>query len=587
MTRLSLVGPLWELLRPWKVRLVLVGLGIAAAAALDVIPPLILGRLLDELAAGRTTGLPVAAMAYLAALAAVHALTAAYGYVAATIAQRALARLRTSLFGHLLALPTEYHDDTPVGDAISRATADIDAIDDLFSSSTVVLIGETLRLATVTAAMLLLSPQLTLAAGAVVPPILLLTIYLRRRIRAAERTTRTAVGSATTQLHETLAGVNVIRAFARRAEFAGRFHAALSAWLRASNTSTRYNSFYAPGLALVAAIATAGLLWAGGAVHQAAVSIGTLTAFVLLFARFFTPLINLGDEWQRVQAALSGAERVFNVLALPRASQSDESSADDSAGPPVVMERVDFEYRRGQVVLHGIDLTVRAGEHVAIVGRSGAGKSSLLALLAGLYPPTNGRVRIAGHDPVLLADDERRALVAVVPQTVHLFTGTVHDNVALGDDSITAGQVVAASRITGAHAFVTALPDGYQSILAGSGRGEGLTLSAGQRQLLALTRALVSRPTVLLLDEATAVVDGASDAAFRAALSEHVQPAGTAILTVAHRLATARHADRVVVVAAGRIIEEDSPENLARTDGQFASLLALEESGWDWEALDL
>jgi ABC-type multidrug transport system fused ATPase/permease subunit len=586
MRRLSLVGPLWDLLRPWKFRLMLVGLGIAAAAALDVIPSLIIGKVLDGLAAGHTTGLPVAAGACLAALAAVHALTAAYGYLAATVAQRALAALRTGLFEHLLALPTEYHDETPVGDAISRATADVDAIDDLFSSSTVVLIGETLRLATVTAAMLLLSPALTLAAAGVVPPVLLLTIHLRRRIRDAERATRSAVGRATTELQETLAGVHVVRAFARQAEFAGRFHAALSGWLRASNTSTRYNAFYAPGLAMCSAIATAGLLWAGGAVHLAAVSIGTLTAFVLLFARFFTPLINLGDEWQRVQAALSGAERVFHVLALPRAGQSGGPSAAGSVGPPVVMERVDFGYRPGQAVLHGIDVTVRAGEHVAIVGRSGAGKSSMLALVAGLYPPTHGSVRLAGHDPALLADDERRALVAVVPQTVHLFSGTVHDNVALGDDTITAEQLVAAARITGAHAFVAALPYGYQSILAGSGRGEGITLSAGQRQLLALTRALVSRPAVLLLDEATAVVDGASDAAIRTALSQLVQPNGTAILTVAHRLATARLADRIIVVAAGRIIEEGSPAVLARTDSHFASLLALEEAGWNWEDVD-
>jgi ATP-binding cassette subfamily B multidrug efflux pump len=162
----------------------------------------------------------------------------------------------------------------------------------------------------------------------------------------------------------------------------------------------------------------------------------------------------------------------------------------------------------------------------------------------------------------------------------------VHDNVALGDDTITAEQLVAAARITGAHAFVAALPYGYQSILAGSGRGEGITLSAGQRQLLALTRALVSRPAVLLLDEATAVVDGASDAAIRTALSQLVQPNGTAILTVAHRLATARLADRIIVVAAGRIIEEGSPAVLARTDSHFASLLALEEAGWNWEDVD-
>jgi ATP-binding cassette subfamily B multidrug efflux pump len=232
------------------------------------------------------------------------------------------------------------------------------------------------------------------------------------------------------------------------------------------------------------------------------------------------------------------------------------------------VDRVDFGYRPDRPVLHDIGLTVAPGEHVALVGRSGAGKTSILALLTGLYPPSSGRVRVAGHDPATIGDEHRRALLGVVPQTVQLFSGTVHDNVTLGDSTISTGQVIQACRIAGAHTFISAAPDGYHTVLSDTGRGDGVALSAGQRQLLALARALVAGPKVLLLDEATAVVDGASDAAFRAALRQHVQPTGTAILTVAHRLSTAGDADRIIVLSAGRIVEEGTPTELtARQDG--------------------
>ena len=208
---------------------------------------------------------------------------------------------------------------------------------------------------------------------------------------------------------------------------------------------------------------------------------------------------------------------------------------------------------------------------------------SILALLTGLYPPSAGRVAVAGRDPTTLDDDDRRGMLGVVSQAVQLFTGTVHDNVTLGDPTITPDQVAHAARLAGAHAFVTALPAGYHTVLSDTGRGTGLALSAGQRQLLALARALVAAPRVLLLDEATAVVDAASDAALRTALRRHVQPAGTAILTVAHRLSTARDADRVIVLAGGRIVEHGTPAALMAADSQFAALLTLEEAGWTSE----
>ncbi len=319
---------------------------------------------------------------------------------------------------------------------------------------------------------------------------------------------------------------------------------------------------------------------------MAGVSIGTLTAFVLLFARFFAPLINLGDEWQNVQAALTGAERVFGVLGLPIPAPTAAALAPvpRSGEPAILLDCVTFGYPGGPPVLHGVSLAVEAGEHVALVGRTGAGKTSILALLTGLYTPGEGRVRLAGVDPAAVADDARRDLLGVVPQAVQLFTGSVADNITLGDATLTEDRVRHAAEIAGADTFVAELPDGYRTPLSDLGRGDGVVLSAGQRQLLALARALVATPRVLLLDEATAVVDGTSDAAFRAALRRYVKESGTAVLTVAHRLSTARDADRVVVLSAGRIVEQGTPAELTATDSQFAALLTIEEAGWDWES---
>jgi ATP-binding cassette subfamily B protein len=540
----------------------------------------------------RTAGLAPAAVVYLAASVAVAALTAAYGYLAATVAQRSLAGLRTRLFSHLLRLPTGYHDRTPVGDSISRCTADIEAIDQLFSSSVATLLGQTVQLVTVAVTMLVLSPTLTAAAAVFLPLVALFTAYLRRRIRDAERDTRRAIGTLNTHLQEDLSGAEVIRAFGRQAMFTDRFRLALTDWLRATNTSTFYNAFYAPGLALLSSFATALLLFLGGhnAFDTIGVSLGTLTAFILLFAQFITPLINLGDEWQSVQAALAGAERVFSVLALPTddpvhpaptVPRRDHTIS--ASGPRLEVDRITFGYAPGAPVLHEVSVAVHPGEHVVVVGRTGAGKTSLLALVAGLYPPWTGHVHVAGHDPRTFDDAARRAVLGFVPQTVQLFSGTVRDNLTLGDPTITAEQARRAATLAGADRFIRALPDGYDTILSDSGRGSGVQLSAGQWQLLALARALVTAPAALLLDEATAVIDGASDAAFRTALHEHVLAAGTAVLTVAHRLATAREADRVLVMAGGRIVEQGAPGELLTSGGRFAMLTALEDAGWDWQ----
>ncbi len=574
-----------DLLRPWRARFALVAFAVLGAAAFEVVPPVLMRTIIDDhLVAGDARGLGLLAALYLAATAAVQLMTFVHSYAAATMAQGVLSTLRVRLFAHVQRLPTSYFDRTSLGDVISRCTADIDTLDAVLSSSVALVLANLVRLVTIAAAMIALSPSLSLAAAVIVPPLVGVTRFIQVRVRNAERENRAAVGEITARLQETLRGTEVIRAFGRAPQFVATFRQVLRRGLIASNRSTLFSAIYVPATATLSAIAVAGLLYAGTqhALTALDVSIGTLTAFVLLMQRFFQPLTALGDEWQTVQGAMSAAERIFATLAVPPDAAPAGLSPGGAASPAISLREVEFGYAEGRPVLHGISLDVRRGEHVALVGRTGAGKTSALHLLAGLYRPWHGTVRVSGADPAALDDEARRRRLGVVPQAGQLFSGTVTENVTLGDPSIADGAVHEACRLAGADAFVRALPEGYDTVLKGSGRSTGTTLSAGQQQLLALARALVGRPTVLLFDEATAAVDSASEAAFWTALQSSVLARGCGVLTVAHRLATALEADRVVVLDRGRIVEQGPPATLAAAGGQFAALLELEAAGWDW-----
>lgn len=617
---MTTAAQVWSIVRPWRRLLLVVVACVLLGAGLELVPPLLVKRVVDDhLAQGRRDGLLTLGLLYFAATAAVQGTSFLTNYLTAVVAQGALHALRVRLYTHYQRLPLDYFDQTPLGDVISRCTADIETVNTLFTSGVATLVAELIRLVTVAAAMLALSAPLAVLSVLFAPPVLAVTRFFQVRVRAAERATRRAVGSLNVHLQETFGGVEVIRAFGRDAFFIARCRQVLRQTLAASNVSRGYGAVYSPLMNILSAAAIACLLWAGtgGALASWDISLGTLTAFVLLFQRFFAPITSLGDNWQQVQSALSGAERVFQVLALPTAHAGDAapSEAPDHAdqrvtmqgpiAPPlpdgadgtygthrtaavagavplIALRDVVFGYLPDRPVLHGVSLGVAPGEHVALVGRTGAGKTSALHLAAGLYAPWAGAVWVAGRDPYHLRDEDRRTIVGVVPQAVQLFRGTVRDNLTLHDPAAPQERVRRAAEITGAAAFIEVLPQGYATVLSG-GRGGGTQLSAGQRQLLALTRALVGDPAVLLLDEATAAIDGASDAAFRAALRRALLDRGHAVLTVAHRLSTAREADRVVVLEAGRVIEDGTPQELILRGGRFAVLVALEEAGWDWQ----
>jgi ATP-binding cassette subfamily B protein len=593
---------LWDMLQPWHWWLTLVGVTVLLGAVLELVPPLLVKQIVDaHLALGRSEGLLWIAVLYLGATAAVQGMGFLTEYLTAIIAQGVLHRLRVRLFAHLQTLPLSYYDHTPLGDSISRCTADVETVSTLFTtaatggavassgggqggtSGATVLMG-VVRLGTIAAAMVALSPLLSLVAALTVVPVVLVTRYFQVRVRDAEWANRQAVGLQNTHLQEMLGGVEVIRALGSEATFIARFRAALHDGLAAHNRATVYSALYIPLMVILSTLAMALVLWVGvagqGILAALEISLGTLTAFVLLLQRFFVPIMSLGNEWQTVQAALTGLERIFQVLALPSEEAAPERRLQphSRSNAAIAMQDIFFGYLLNRPVLRGVSLEAQPGEHLVLVGRTGAGKSSILHLLGGLYTPWSGTVRVSGTDPTVLNDEERRRALGVVLQVVQLFRGTVFDNLTLGERSLSRETVQHAAALTGADAFIQALPQGYDTPL-----GSGLQLSAGQRQLLALTRALVWDPAVLLLDEATAAIDSASEAAFRAALQAVVLGSGRTVLTVAHRLATAQEADRVLVLEAGQIVEAGAPEELIRRGGRFAALLELEAAGWEWQ----
>lgn len=574
---------LYEILAPYWRAILLIVVVILLGATLELAPPLLMKQIVDaHLAVGKASGLWTLAFAYLAATAGVQAMAFLTNYLAALTAQGALKDLRVRLYRHLQNLPLSYYDQTPLGDTISRCTADIDTLDTLFSSGVAGLADDLVGLLTVSIAMIILSPMLALISALVVPPLMLVTNAFRKRIRNAERRNREAVGLMNTHLQETFGGLEVIRAFDRAPAFIARFRRVLTQRLEAYNEAAKYSSMYSPIMQILMASAIALLLWSGsqGMLSGWSISLGTLTAFVLLFKNFFDPITALGEEWQTVQSALSGAERIFQVLDIPIEKIANEDSI-RSGEDGIRVNHLTFGYFPDQAVLRDVSFHVRAGEHVALVGRTGAGKSSIVHLLGGLYTPWMGEARVAGLDPRHISENQRRHIVGVVPQSVQLFSGSVRENLTLGDSEIALDVVKNAADTVSADAFIRSLPNGFDTpINTGTG---GVQLSSGQRQLLSLARALIWNPSILLFDEATSAIDSASEAAFRQALERESAKHQRAILTVAHRLSTALAADRVIVLERGQILEMGTPDELIRKGGRFAALLELEAAGWDWQ----
>ncbi|WP_257462801.1 ABC transporter ATP-binding protein [Archangium lipolyticum] len=483
-------------------------------------------------------------------------------------AQRVLATLRTRLFDQLQALPLTYFDKRPIGDLMSRLLSDVDTISQFFSQGLTQLLGPVLALVGVLGMMLVLNVRLALACFTLLPVMLATIWFFAARARRAYRKTRQTVGNVTAELQEEIVGVRQAQAFNRTDENIRRFRDRNAANRDANVAAVGVTSAFTPVIDVLSTLSTALVIGYGGhLVLQEDLSVGLLAAFLIYVQQFFRPVQLAASVYTQMQSALAGAERVYSILDEPREPVDAPDALElGRAEGRIVFERVSFAYDAAHPVLHDVSFEAEPGQTVALVGRTGAGKTTVASLIPRFYDASSGTVRLDGHDVRRVTRASLRRQMAMVLQEPFLFSGTIAENIGYGQPGASREEIEAAARAVHAHDFIAALPKGYDSVI---GEG-GSTLSQGQRQLLAFARAVIADPRVLILDEATANIDTRTEALIQRALSTLL--AGRTSVVIAHRLSTIRNAALILVVDAGRVVERGTHEELLARGGLYAEL---------------
>jgi ATP-binding cassette subfamily B protein len=569
-----------DLLRPHRRAVALTAAAIIVASLASLAGPWLIGVAIDSgipplVATGNPAPLLRIAAVFAVTVLVQAAATRVFVTLTGRFGQAVVLELRRRLFAHMLRLPVSFHESYTSGRVISRQTSDVDAISDLFDEGLDGLITAVLSCVLVGTGMLLLDWPLALVVLSGFLPLTWLSAWFRRRSAVTYRWIREANALVIVHFVETFGGLRAVQAFRREKRNAEIFDALSDDYARASKRSAQINAIFAPGIAMIGNVITGVVLCYGGLrVLDGDIRIGVLASFLLYLQRFFDPLQDVSQFYNTFQSAASALEKISGVLeeepsvaepVLPEALPAPPSAT--RSGRRVQFSGVRFGYRAA-VVLPGLELDIPAGQTVALVGETGAGKTTVARLLARFYDPNAGQVLLDGVDLRSLSDAALRREVVLITQESFLFEGTVAENIRLGRPAASDAEVEAAARAIGAHGFISALPDGYATKVG----KRGGKLSAGQRQLLSFCRAFIAAPSVLVLDEATALLDIPSERLVQSALRTVL--AGRTALIIAHRLSTVAIADRVLVLRSGRVIEDGSPAELMGGTGEYADLHA-------------
>jgi ATP-binding cassette, subfamily B, bacterial len=574
------LGVLWRLTKPYRLRTFLSVFSLLAATATALAPPLLAKYALDDAIHNETgTQLVLVVVLFVFVALANWGMTYLETYMTGWVGERILADLRAQLFGHLQSLSLGFYERNRAGVLISRMTNDVEAIDQLVTDGVTTLAQSSLMLSGTAVLLIVLDPRLALATLIVIPFMIFATVLFRVRSARAYSSVRERLGLVTATLAEDISGMRMVQAFVREERATENFQTVARRYRDANMQTVVLNGVYFPFVAFLATLALAIVLGYGGHLYlHDAIALTTLFAFMLYVNNFFDPVQQLSQLYNTFLSAAAALDKIIGVL-----DESPDVVNRPGAEPlprihgHVRFDDVHFAYRLrggelGEEVLHGIDLDVPAGTTVALVGHTGAGKSTIAKLLARFYEPTSGRITIDGNDLNDVSQESLRRQLGIVPQEGFLFAGTVAENIAFGKPDAKPEEIVRAAKTVGAHQFILGLEDGYETQL-----GErGSRLSLGQRQLVAFARALLADPRVLILDEATSSVDIGTERTIERALRTLL--ADRTSFVIAHRLSTIRDADLIVVLEHGRVIEQGSHDELLARRGLYTSLYG------DWAA---
>jgi ABC-type multidrug transport system fused ATPase/permease subunit len=561
------LGGVAALLRPYRGRVMLAAVALVLATAAALAPPPLAKLAIDEgITPGDLHALDLIVVAFLVSALVYWGATYVQTYLVGWVGQRVLQDLRVQLFAHLQALSVGFYGRRQTGVIISRLTNDVQALDQLVTDGVVTLFGSSLTLVGTVVILVVLDWQLALLTFLIFPVLSLGSLAFRVVSADAYRATREKVAAITAYLQETLSGIRVVRAFAQEGRHEARFSELNDENRDANMKTVNLNAAYFPAVEMLSGLITAGILLYGGLqAIQGDVTVGVLVAFIAALNSFFDPIQSLSQLYTTYQAGMAALDKIFELLD----EDPDLRDAPDAVDLPrlrgeILFDDVSFAYAsEADKALDGVTLHVPAGQTVALVGATGAGKSTFAKLAARFYDPTEGRVLVDGHDLRGVTARSLRGQMGIVPQEAFLFSGTVAENIAFGRPDATPEDVEAAARAVGAHEFIAALEHGYDTEV-----GErGVQLSAGQRQLVAFARALAADPRLLVLDEATSNVDIHTEGRIESGLRRLL--AGRTAIVIAHRLSTIRRAGHIVVLDHGHIVEQGTHEELLVREGAY------------------
>jgi ATP-binding cassette subfamily B protein len=564
-------------LRPYWRQVAFAFVAIIAGAAAQLAQPYLIKTAIDRhIATGRLAGLDRLAALYLVILAGAFVADYVQTWTLQLTGQWIMFDLRMAIYGHLQRLDLKYYDRNPVGRLMTRVTSDVDVLNDLFTSGVVTVFGDVFLLLGIMIVMFWMNWRLALVACAVLPLIALVTQWFRYNVRDSYRVVRGWIARINAFLQENITGMATVQLFRREALNFERFDDIDRKHRDANIESIFYYAVFYPAIEVISSLAAALIIWyGGGAVLRQTLTLGALVAFLQYSQRFFRPISDMSEKFNILQSAMASSERIFKLLDEPVVIESPArpKARPAPAGGHIVFDGVWFAYNDEDWVLRDVSFEVRPGQRVGIVGATGAGKTSLISLLLRFYDVQRGRITVDGVDIRDLGLADLRGLFSLVLQDVHLFSGTIADNIRLGNASIDRARIEQAARAVHADAFIERLPDGLASAVA----ERGSTLSVGQKQLLSFARALAFDPRVLILDEATSSVDTETELLIRDAL--RVLMAGRTTIAIAHRLSTIQDMDQILVLHKGKLREAGTHQELLAARGIYFKLFELQYKG--------